>query len=213
MNEERSRLLGQAFRDVPLKCGDLELRPFTAGSLLDLQDLKNPLFTFTVPAEYPGEKEAEDPNMGLYPLFEFVWVHWAPEELVAELIDAEDWAAVKKQVRKFARTVPMSDLGEFQKNFAKLNTQTTGAMVESIDEEGGGTGKPGSSPIGLPPSSSTLEALETLPANITSFDDCLLPEPSSTSTPPGFTTEGNAGGPAPLTIPLIPVPTPPGSSN
>lgn len=204
---DRLKLLSAAFRATPLRCGDLQLRPLTAGTMLLLMDLENPLFLGD--AEDVDEPEALSDRESLDALFEFIWIHTAPEDEVIRLIERELRSTIREHVRKMAMAIDFEALSEFQAGFMALMQRVTAAMAEAIPE--GEPGKPVTSPTGSPPTSGPSAEQETPSGNIISFGGSPSSAASSSSTPLSAPLAPAPDGLLPNGITPLPAPPSPGS--
>ena len=182
MTANRLSVLSAAFREVPLTCGPLTLRPLTAGSLNILMETGNPLFTGGDPSE----------SAQFQALFEFIWIHTAPENEVIEACGNPD--LLHTQARKLSLSISFDDLTEFAAGFASLNQRMNAALVETVPERG--VGKPsGETPPTGSPLSYTISEDAPIPSASTGFSGVSrFPEPSNTSTPPTTRTEPSHAG-------------------
>lgn len=181
----RLSLLSSAFRDVPLTCGALTLRPITAGSVLLLMETKNALFA-------DGGDDSD--SAAFQGMFEFIHIHTAPlEEVVA---DAETPGVIRAKARQLALGISFEDLAAFQQQFDALRSRMNASLVDIVPEKGD-TGKPAAAmpaPIGSPPSSTPSVAPETPPASNGFSGGCPSPVPSNTSMPPTALEEPEPSG-------------------
>lgn len=209
---DRLKLLAAAFRDTPLQCGHLTLRPLTAGTMLLLMDLENPLFLGDT--EDMDEPTALSDQESLDALFEFIWIHTADEDEILDLID-QNRAAIRHRVRKMALGIDFNALAQFQVGFMSVMQRVTAAMSETIEE--GEPGKPVTSPTGSPPTSGPSAEQGTPGANVISFGVSRSPEVSSSSTPLAVLETPAPDGPSPSGITPLPAPPlhalPPSGSN
>jgi len=183
METNRLKLLSSAFREHPLTCGDLTLRPVTAGSMAILLQVGNGLFT-AEELEEGAAPEASKPYADLDALFEFIWVHTAPIEEVLEMVENGDLNDLHKAARRVGLTLSFDDLSSFQEQFVKVALGIQAAKVEAIPEGDGRPGKPPVSPIGSPPSSGPSTPPETPNGSATSSGFFPSVVHSNTSTPP-----------------------------
>lgn len=196
----RLSLLSTAFRDVPLTCGPLTLRPITAGSVLLLMETKNALFT-----EGPGGDSEAAAFQGL---FEFIYIHSAPEEEV--VMDCDHPETLRAKARKLGIGISFEDLASFQAQFENIRRTMNASLVDIVPEKGDTMGKPAAAmppPTGSP-HSSTPSAQPEIQIGSTGFSGAShSPEPSNTSTPRTSLEEPDAAGrsriwdPAPETQP------------
>lgn len=189
MTSTRLAALSAAFREVPLTCGPLQLRPVTAGSIDILMETRNPLFV-----EGPADEHAEARQIqGLY---QFIWIHSAPEDEVVEACGNP--AILQALARKLSLSIGFDDLAEFSEKFALLRDRLNAAVVEIVPEKG--MGKPGGETprTGSPLSSIPSAAAQTLPANTGFSGVSRFPEPSNTCTPPTARPEPPPAGKSPI---------------
>lgn len=210
--DDRMRALSRAFREVPLRCGELTLRPLTSGSVEILMALGNPLF-----ADGEGERE-----MGYQEIFEYIWVHTAPLDEVAA--GADDPTYVRQRARALGLEISIEDLADFAQQFLQLMERVKATMVEEVIDEprGKSVGAP-QSPTGLPRWSGPWEGQETQPGNGGSFGSSPSTGPCNISTLPSATTDASAAGdgedgeadPERLPANVIPLPSlpPPGTAG
>lgn len=189
MNTARLAALSAAFREVPLTCGPLQLRPVTAGSIDILMETRNPLFVES------GDGENSE-SLQMQGLYQFIWIHSAPEDEVVAA--CEQPGRLQALARKLSLSVGFDDLAEFSEKFARLRDRLNAALVEIQPERG--VGKPGGEtpPTGLPPSSTPLAVVETPPASTGFSGSSRFPEPSNTSTPPTVLPEPSHAGKSPI---------------
>jgi len=182
MTANRLSVLSAAFREVPLTCGSLRLRPLTAGSLNILMETGNPLFTGGDPSE-AAQFQA---------LFEFIWIHTAPEEEVIDATSNPD--LLHTQARKLSLSISFDDLTGFAAGFAQLNQRMNAALVEIVPERGMGKPSGETPPTGSPHSSTPSAAAEIPGASTGFYGVSRFPEPSNTSTPPTTQPEPSPAG-------------------
>lgn len=204
---DRLKLLASAFRDTPLQCGDLTLRPLTAGTMLLLMDLENPLFLGD--AEDIDEPDELSEKESLDALFQFIWIHTADEDEVIRLIERELRSTIREHVRKMALRIDFDALSEFQVGFMALMQRVTASMAEAMPE--GEPGKPVTSPTGSPLTSGPSAEPGTPGANVISFGVSHSSAASSSSTPPSVPVAPAPGGPLPSGI--IPLPAHPSPAS
>jgi len=183
----RLSLLSSAFRNVPLTCGNLTLRPITAGSVLLLMETKNALFT---------EGTGGDAETGAFQgLFEFIHIHTAPhDEVVA---DAEHPEILRAKARKLALDISFEDLAAFQAQFESLRQGMNAALVDIVPEKGDNAGKPAAAmpnPTGSPLSSTPSAGPETQIGRPGFSGASHSGEPSNTSMPLTSLEEPDAAG-------------------
>ena len=210
MNSDRMSTLSAAFRAVPLQCGPHVLRPITAGSILLLMDTGNSLFSESA--------AAATESASLQGIFEFIWIHTAPEEEVIEDCSHPDLLRVK--ARKLALSIGFDDLAAFTAQFDEIRTRLNASVVDILPEKGD-VGKPAAEtpvPTGSPLSSTPSVAVETRSGSAGSSGASPSIEPSSMSTPPMPQTEPAPAGrsriwepepedePRPLAKHVIPLP-------
>jgi len=176
MHQSRLTTLSAAFRDAPLCCGALTLRPITSGSVLLLMETGNALFT---ESSSPTESDM------FQGLFEFIYIHTAPRPEV--LAACDDRATLRTRARDLAMDISFDDLAAFQAQFEGLRERLNASLVDIVPEKGTPEGKPAPAmpaPIGSPPSSTPLEVVETPSASIGSSGSSPSTAPSNTSMPP-----------------------------
>lgn len=183
---DRMKLLADSFRAVPLTCGTMTLRPLTAGTVMLLMDTGNPLFS---------DQEAPTESALMQGIFEFIYIHTAPEDEV--IADTDDPARLRSKARALALRIGFDDLAAFTAQFEQLRARLNAASVEVLPDKE--AGKPGGATTETPPtgspSSSTLSAVpEIPPARDISSGGSPSPSPSNTSTPPTPRTESDAVG-------------------
>lgn len=182
---DRISLLAAAFKDVPLTCGQLRLRPLTAGTMMLLMESGNVLFA-------PSDAEITE-AMHMQAVFEFLYVHAAPEDEV--ITAAEAPADLRRHARRLAMGVSFEDLAEFSERFQKLYTRLLAATAEVVPEKP--EGKPAGEtplPIGSPSSSIPSAAMGTPHGSITSSGGCPSSALSNTSTRRTSLTESAPAG-------------------
>lgn len=222
--QDRATTLGQAFLDLDLEIAGRKLRKLTAGSILILQQLGNPLFAFEE-GEAKAQEEGGEPAAsgegpeeleGILHLCGYVWAHTAQ---LAEVIEAvEDGEAGRKQYRTACRLLSLEldpkDLAEFGAKFTAMNERVKAGATEVLPEEGA-PGKPVPSLTGSPATSGTLAGPETRSESGGFCGVCPSNEGSSTCTPGTGTMAAAADGSAsgdraenPSAIPLPSLPDP-----
>jgi len=183
---DRMTSLAEAFRAAPLTCGDLTLRPLTAGSVLLLMETGNPLF---------AETEADSEAAVMQGIFEFIHIHTAPKDEVID--DCADPGALRRKAKALALSVDFEALSSFTAQFQQLRERLAAASVEVVPEKD--AGKPGGAMMATPPtglpSSSIPSAVPEIPTRSdTSSGSSPSSEPSNTCTPPTPQTENDAVG-------------------
>lgn len=198
---DRLSILTGSFRDHPLRCGPLELRPVTVGSIVLLIEMGNRLF-----AEDDADSGGDFDELAS--VIEFLWVHAAPIEDVLDL--ADDPPRRSRAIRAFGMEIELPDLRQFAEDFGQLRQRIEAAQVTDAGdtEEGGGSGEAGKpSPTGLPAWSSPSAARETPPASAGSSGACPSTARSSISTPPSSGREPACAGVSPMPVDLTaPIP-------
>lgn len=175
MNQDRFSVLSAAFRAVPLTCGPHVLRPITSGSVLLLMETGNPLFT-----DSANISEADS----MRGIFEFIWIHCAPEDEVIE--DCSHPEILRTKARKLALSIGFDELTAFTAQFEQIRQRLNAGLVEVLPEKGD-VGKPPAEtppPTGSPLSSMPSAAAEIPPGSIGSSGASPSTEPSNTSMPP-----------------------------
>lgn len=190
MTANRLSALSAAFREVPLTCGPHKLRPMTAGSIDILKETGNEFFSDSAPSQNAGNSENSPESFQW--LYEFIWIHTAPEDEV--IAASENPSVLKAKAKKLSLSIGFDDLSEFSEKFRQLNHRLNAALVEIVPEKG--MGKPGGEmpPTGLPPSSTPSVLAEIPTASTGCSGDCRFPEPSNTSTPPTTRPEPSPAG-------------------
>lgn len=202
--KSRTELLGEAFGNLKLTIGGMELRRPSAGSISLLIDMGNALFTGSDDDGDQPESQANE----FASIIEFLYVHAVPIDEVLDKID--DKPALRRAVRAFGMDVSFADLREFSDKFSAVRDRIESALVEA-DEESTDDDTPGKpSPISSPPTSTTSAAPPTPPKSDGSSGNSPSSAVSNTSTPPAPTTEAPPNGhPHASTTPANVVPMPP----
>jgi len=191
----RSAALADAFRATPLTCGELVLRPLTAGSMMLLMETGNVLFE--TPLAPDGAPAALTQAQEMAGFFAYIYLHTAPlEDILTATRDN-----IHDRARRISLNITFENLTDFIGQFGALRERLAAATVSLIPEADAPPKKPAPSPTGSLASSTPSAPPATPPANITSFGPVLSSAPSSTPTRPISPTATVSAGPSPSTPP------------
>lgn len=217
---DRATTLASAFLPNVLTIAGQPLRPMTGGSMMILQQFRNPLFAAAPePVEETAAEDADRVREDYLGLLQFVWVHTAPiEEVIAAAEAGEQGLAIaRKAAWRLALEYTPDQVTEFGRQFAGLKARVEAGMTEAIPE--GPPGKPAPSPTGLPAWSGPSAGQGTPPASDGSSGTSPSSALSSTSTPASDTTVPASAGASPAPAAgspnVIPLPSlpPPGENG
>jgi hypothetical protein len=202
----REALLEAAFRDLPQTVAGIQLRPMSAGSWVLLNTLGNSLVAGV-------SSEADGKTAVFAAIYEYLWIHSAPIERVAEINHRDDLPAA--EIRALGFQVPIGNALAFLETYKESALRFAAAMTEP--EEANVPGQPGKLPesrlVGSPPSVSPSGPPVTLSGSDTSSGKCQSSAPSLTSMPPMSQTELPVDGPAMILDHPAPEPAPSSSSS
>ena len=219
---DRASTLASAYLPNVLTIAGQDLRPMTGGSMMILQQFRNPLFAAatagTAPVDDPAAEDADRVREDYLGLLQFVWVHTAPiDEVIAAAEAGEEGIAIaRKAAWRLALEYTPEQVTQFGQQFAGLKARVEAAMTEAIPE--GPPGKPAPSPTGLPAWSGPSAGQGTPSGSDGSSGTSPSTAPSSTSTPDSATTAAASAGPSPAPAAaspsVIPLPSlPPPAAN
>jgi hypothetical protein len=140
--KDRLSLLRSAWVEHAPTCNGQTLRPLSAGTLELLLASGNSLFQDE--EERPAGEAPAAPKDETTPLFEFVWMHLAPEEEVVAAF--EDHGILRRGARLLSLRTDLSEIAAFGEQFGQIRDRIGAALVEVVPEKDDTPGKPAGTP-------------------------------------------------------------------